>query len=147
MKVLIVCSGNATNFEFQKHQAFIYDQVEAIKRVNKNILFDYFFIDQKGVSGYLSCLKALKKKIKEGDFNLIHAHFASSALLANLQREIPVITTFHGSDINLKAHRWLSALVAIMSKQLIYVSQQVFLFLKNTYYFLQILKIVLKTQA
>jgi len=43
MKVLIVCSGNAPNFDFQKHQAFIYDQVEAVKRADALIEFDYFF--------------------------------------------------------------------------------------------------------
>lgn len=124
MDVLIVCSGNAPSFDFQKHQAFIYDQVEAVKKVDGTIRFDYFFINQKGVKGYLGCLKALKAKINIKKYDCIHAHFSTSALLANLQRNVPVITTFHGSDINLKLHRGLSFIVALLSKKVIYVSDQ-----------------------
>lgn len=125
MKILIVCSGNAPNFEFEKHQAFIYDQVEAIKKVDVTISFDYFFINQKGIKGYLSCLKNLRTKISKNSYQCVHAHFVMSSLLANLQRKAPVITTFHGSDINLKWHRWVSMVVALMSKKVIYVSQQI----------------------
>lgn len=123
MKVLIVCSGNAPNFDFQKHQAFIYEQVEAVKKADKMIKFDYFFINQKGIKGYLSCLKSLKVKLRQQHFDCIHAHFVTSALLANLQGQVPVIATFHGSDINLKVHRWFSLAVEIMSRHTIYVSE------------------------
>ena len=32
--------------------------------------------------------------------DIIHAHYGLSGLLANLQRSLPVVTTYHGSDIN-----------------------------------------------
>lgn len=122
MRILIVCSGNAPNFDLKKHQAFIYEQVEAVKKTDHRIEFDYFFINQKGVKGYLNCLKSLKAKLRQHHYDCIHAHFVTSALLANLQRKIPVIATFHGSDINLKTHRWLSLVVELMSHRTIYVS-------------------------
>lgn len=122
MRFLIVCSGNAPNFEFQKHQAFIYEQVEAVKKANTLIEFDYFFINRKGIKGYLGCLKSLKTLLRKQHYDCIHAHFVTSALLANLQRKVPVIATFHGSDINLKVHRWFSLAVEIMSRRTIYVS-------------------------
>ena len=100
MNILVVCSGNEKNFDIQKHRAFIYDQVEAVKKADPGISFDYFFISRKGIKGYLLSLKELKKKIKLNDYRFIHAHFSLSALLANLQRKVPVISTFHGSDIN-----------------------------------------------
>lgn len=124
MKVLIVCSGNTPNFDFQKHQAFIYDQVEAVKKADDTIQFDYFFVNQKGLKGYLRCLKGLKAQIVKEHYDCIHAHVATSALLANLQRIVPVVATFHGSDINLRLHRWISLLVAFLSKKVIYVSRQ-----------------------
>ena len=52
MRVLIVCSGNAKNFSFQINQAFIYDQVETIKKIDPTIEFGYFFIKGKGRKGY-----------------------------------------------------------------------------------------------
>ncbi|RDB04320.1 glycosyltransferase family 4 protein [Runella aurantiaca] len=133
MKVLIVCSGNAPNFDFQKHQAFIYDQVEAVKRADSSIEFDYFFISGKGLKGYLRSLKELKKKLKAERYYCIHAHVAASALLANLQREVPVVATFHGSDINDIRLRCLSLWVELLSKKTIYVSEQ--LLQKAFFYF------------
>ena len=58
MKVLIVCSGNVTNFDIKIHQAFIYDQVEAIKKLDRDIGFDYFFI-----KGKVSAIVPSKSKI------------------------------------------------------------------------------------
>ena len=122
MRILIVCSGNAPNFEFQKHQAFIYDQVEALKRADDSLQFDYFFIKGKGISGYLSCLTVLRKQLQSQPYHAIHAHVAMSGLLANLQRRVPVITTFHGSDINEPMLRAVSGLVERLSRKTIYVS-------------------------
>lgn len=122
MRILIVCSGNRPNFEFQKHQAFIYDQVEALKQVDDSLQFDYFFIKGQGLSGYLSCLKTLKQQLQDRAYQAVHAHVAMSGMLANLQRRVPVITTFHGSDINEPKLRAISALVERLSRRTIYVS-------------------------
>lgn len=126
MKVLIVCSGNAPGFKFEIHQAFIYDQVVAILKNYPEINFEYFFIHGNGIKGYLSNLKRLKKQIKEQKFDLIHAHFALSGLFANLQRKIPVVCTFHGSDINQLKNRIVATFVELLSRKTIYVSQNLY---------------------
>lgn len=123
MKILIVCSGNAENFSFERNQAFIYDQVATIKKEFRDIQFGYFFIKGKGITGYLRCLKELKKVLHQENYHCIHAHFTFSSLLANFQRKVPVITTFHGSDINVLKNRVISFVVAVLSKKNIYVSQ------------------------
>ena len=123
MRILIVCSGNAPNFNFQKHQAFIYDQAEALKRVNTKLLIDYFFITGKGITGYLSCLGTLRDQLECHQYDLIHAHVALSGLLANLQRKVPVVTTFHGSDINVPTLRLASSVVDLLSSKTIYISK------------------------
>lgn len=123
MKILIVCSGNAENFSFERNQAFIYDQVETIKNEFRDIQFGYFFIKGKGITGYLRCLKELRKVLHQENYHCIHAHFTFSSLLANFQRKVPVITTFHGSDINVLKNRLISFVVAILSKKNVYVSQ------------------------
>lgn len=126
MRVLIVCSGNAKNFSFQINQAFIYDQVETIKKLDPNIEFEYFFIKGKGRKGYLQNLKLLKNEIKKGNYDFIHAHSGDSVLLASLQRTIPVIGTFHGSDLNKKKNRFLSNFANILSKSSIVVSPKLY---------------------
>jgi teichuronic acid biosynthesis glycosyltransferase TuaC len=122
MKVMIVCSGTAPDFSFMKHQAFIYDQVEAVKRLDKDIIFQTFFVKQKGIRGYLRSLPALNRKISQFYPDIVHAHGGTVALLSNLQRKVRVVVTFHGSDINTKTIRWISALVSLLSSKSIYVS-------------------------
>ena len=95
MKVLIVASGN-----YSEASPFIIDQVNSLRKLGVKI--EYFLIKGKGWSGYLKNLLILNKKIKNNHFDLIHAHYGLSGLLATLQRKVPVIITFHGSDINIK---------------------------------------------
>jgi len=93
MKVLIVCSRNSG-----KIAPFILDQAESLKAIDVKI--DFFTVSKKGLLGYLKSRKDLLLKIKEFQPDLIHAHYGLSGLLANLQRKVPVVTTYHGSDIN-----------------------------------------------
>ena len=124
MKLLVICSSNHPNFSFEKHQAFIYDQVNAIKRSNNNIYFDYFFVKGKGFKGYLKNHKLLKEKIKDNSFDLIHANNSVIGLLCVMQKSLPVVITFHGSDINLPKLNFISSLTSLFAKQLIFVSEK-----------------------
>ncbi|MEZ5173512.1 MAG: glycosyltransferase [Bacteroidia bacterium] len=121
MKILIVCSATSRNFNLQIHQAFIYEQVESIKVIDKSIQFDYFFIKQKGLSGYLKALLELRNSKK---YDLIHAHGGLPAFLSVLLFREPVISTFHGSDINSRKTKLISAFASLLSRKSIYVSQQ-----------------------
>ncbi len=96
MKVLVVCSYR--NYVINGVAPFISEQVDAI--INNGVECDYFLVTGKGVWGYLHNYRKLKEKIYDYKPDIIHAHFGLCGLLANLQRKIPVITTYHGSDIN-----------------------------------------------
>ncbi len=124
MKVLVVCSGNAENFSFEKHQAFIYDQIEAICRYHTDVEYNTFLIKGKGFSGYLRQLPQLKAKIKDYRPHIVHAHGGHTGLLCSLQRSIPVIATFHGSDINVFRNRIVSIVAALLNSHSIFVSRQ-----------------------
>ncbi|GAB3279161.1 hypothetical protein GCM10027347_53740 [Larkinella harenae] len=108
------------------HQAFVYDQVEALKQLDPTLQFDYFFIRGKGIPGYLSSFSKLVDQLQTCSYDGIHAHVTMSALLANLQRSVPVITTFHGSDINVLPVRIISLLVELLSYRTIYISPHLF---------------------
>lgn len=96
MKTLVVCSFKENQCE---HMApFIKEQVEALRAMD--VECDCFLVKGKGILGYLRQLKPLKNKISEFCPEVIHAHFGLCGLLANLQRKVPVVTTYHGSDIN-----------------------------------------------
>lgn len=117
MKVLIVASYNSGRFV-----PFILDQVEAIKK--EGVIVDFFGITGKGILGYLKMLPKLKKKIRNFKPDIIHAHYGLSGLFANLQRKIPVVTTYHGSDINNKKVLFFSKLAMKFSVYNIFVSQK-----------------------
>jgi glycosyltransferase involved in cell wall biosynthesis len=126
MKVLIVCSGNAPAgqlFDLKMHQAFIYEQVRDLEKLNAN--FEYLLIKGKGLLGYLKHLRQIREKVRN-HYDLIHAHNGFCGLIANLQRKIPVVTTYHGSDINIKLLRWISYVSILLSTQNIYVSENQF---------------------
>ena len=116
MKILIVASGNANYIS-----PFILDQVEALKRQEINI--DYFIINGKGLLGYTKNFGKLLDKINEFKPNIIHAHYGLSGLLSGLQRKIPVVTTFHGSDINIQKIRFFSKIADKLSFKSIFVSK------------------------
>lgn len=117
MKVLIVISGNKNSIS-----PFVLEQVKAINDLN--VETNYFFIRGKGFYGYLRNFTDLRKKVNKYQPDLIHAHFGLSALLANLQRKIPVVNTFHGSDINDIKNRKYSKIAALFANQNIFVDQK-----------------------
>lgn len=117
MKILIVASYNKGYFA-----PFIVEQVEALHRIGCEI--DFFGITGKGKSGYIKGLPALKRKIREYNPDIIHAHYGLSGLFANLQRRVPVVTTYHGSDINEKSVLPFSKLSMALSRFNIFVSQR-----------------------
>lgn len=117
MRILIVASlNNKSHFA-----PFIQEQAEALTRMGVEV--NYYGVKGKGLKGYLGNFRSLQKAIREFRPDVIHAHYGMCGLLANLQRKTPVVTTYHGSDINNpKAFRW-SRLSMILSKFNIVVSK------------------------
>lgn len=66
----------------------------------------------------------LKNAIKQYQPNIVHAHFGLYGFIANLQRKVPVVTTYHGSDIHGGGIvSCLSKISAYLSAFNIYVSE------------------------
>lgn len=105
-----------------RYAPFITEQVEAIEHLGVECLL--FPVTSNGIAGYLSHLPMLRRVIREYQPDLIHAHYGLSGLLANLQRRVPVVTTFHGSDINNPKVFPLSKIAMRLSAFNIFVSQK-----------------------
>lgn len=126
-RVLIVCSGNSpdeTVFELKRHHAFIYEQVMLIK--NQGVEFDYYYIEGRGLIGYLKNWYRLWARLKKNKYSVIHAHNGLSGFIAVLQPFCKTIITFHGSDINKKKTRLISNFVCILANYRIFVSSQLY---------------------
>lgn len=120
MKVLVVCSYRS--YAQYGVAPFIYEQVEMLRRLGVEI--DYYLLHKKGIGGYLKERKGLIDKINEFHPDIIHAHFGLCGLLANLQRKVPVVTTYHGSDINNSQSYRFSRWAIKLSQWNIFVSPQ-----------------------
>jgi len=117
MKILIVCSSNSGSIA-----PFILEQGEALMGVG--VMVEYYTIRGKGIAGYLGNYKKLLAKINGFNPDIVHAHYGLSGLLANLQRKVPVVTTYHGSDINKAWIFRFSRLCMILSAHNIFVSSK-----------------------
>ena len=115
MRVLVIarCKNGS-------YAPFITEQVEAIRQ--KGVECQYLGVTGDGFGGYLRQLPMLKKTIDEFCPDIIHAHYGLCGLLANLQRRVPVVTTYHGSDINDPKVLRLSSLAIKLSHFNIFVS-------------------------
>ena len=117
MKILIVGNNKPGHFA-----PFVEEQARALQLQGYDVVF--FGVQGKGIWGYLRCLPALKRAIKQHQPDLIHAHYGLSGLLANLQRRVPVVTTYHGSDINKPNILRFSKIAMCLSAHNIFVSQR-----------------------
>ena len=117
MRVLVVA-----RVKNGRYAPFITEQVDAIKHHGATCRF--FGVDRRGIIGYVRQIPLLLKAIKDFNPDIIHAHYGLCGLLANLQRRIPVVTTYHGSDINNPRVLWLSKRSIYYSKFNVFVSQE-----------------------
>ena len=88
--------------------------------------FEYFFIEGKGLIGYLRNIRRFRRVLKDNKVDMIHAHYGASGLVAIFQKKIPVVVTFHGSDINIPKLNLLSTFVSLMSYWRIFVSEKLY---------------------
>ena len=117
MRVLVVA-----NYQHGFYAPFIIEQVNAL--IEEGVEIDYFPVIAKGIKGYLKLREPLIRKISEYQPDIIHAHYGLSCLLANLQRKVPVVSTYHGSDINKSKNRLISKFAMLLSAHNIFVSEK-----------------------
>lgn len=122
MKILIVCSYRDYTPHTNFVAPFIYEQVQSLEKSGCNV--HYLFVKGGGFSAYiLGSLKLIKtvKKIKP---DIVHAHGGLCGFISNIQRMVPVVTTYHGSDINKRINRFISQFSIHFSAYNIFVSQK-----------------------
>lgn len=95
MKVLFASSGNSK----AGISPIVRSQGESLKR--KGIDLDYFTIVGKGTKGYLKNISRLRKFLGTENYDLIHAHYSLSSIVASLSCKLPMVVSLMGSDIHM----------------------------------------------
>ena len=114
MRILIVTSGNS-----EQISPFVKEQAHSL--IKEGVLIDLYLIKGKGLIGYLKNYFSLLNKLKNKKYDLLHAHYGLSGLLAAMQFSVPVIITFHGSDVNMKKNYLFSRIASNLSATNIFV--------------------------
>ena len=115
MKILVIASDKGGRFA-----PFIEEQIAALQQEGVQII--RYGVTGHGIMGYLRELPALRRLIRAERPDIVHAHYGLSGLLANLQRLVPVVITYHGSDINKPNIRRFSKIAMRLSAHNIFVS-------------------------
>ncbi len=104
IKVLIVASAN-------KGQLSPIVLSQALSLPHQEIMVSYFGIHGKGISGYLSNIRKIRKCIRNEDPDIIHAHYSFSGYAARLAAGgKPVVVSLMGSDLaNNGIYRFLTS--------------------------------------
>jgi glycosyltransferase involved in cell wall biosynthesis len=97
MKVLIMTAIYPTP-ENPAFGSFVKTQADSLKHAG----IDVELLVMRGGNRKLLYPKAifqLRKRLQQGSFDLVHAHFGYVGLVARTQWRVPVVVTYHGDDL------------------------------------------------
>jgi len=60
---------------------------------------DYYYISGRGIFGYLRNIPPLRRYIKAGNYDLVHAHYSLTAIAASLAGSHRMVVSLMGSDV------------------------------------------------
>ena len=98
---------------------FVKEQGESLRAAGCEV--DFFLV--KG--NYIKAVGALKEKIREFKPDIVHAHYGLSAITAELQGLVPVVTTFHNGETHSWYINFITSLMSLRAKHVIYVAPHI----------------------
>lgn len=99
-RVLVATSIYPTS-ELPGRGSYVKTQVEALRELGLHV--DVFVLpDSQGSrlrgAQYLSGARTLRRELR-GDYDIVHAHYSYVGVIARLQLLLPLVVTYHGSDL------------------------------------------------
>ncbi|MEN6373156.1 MAG: glycosyltransferase family 4 protein [Smithella sp.] len=123
MKVLVVTNLYPTA-ERPFMSPFVKEQVEAMRKCCPDLTIDVRVIEgDRPRWAYLREILLLPAIVKKGKYDIVHAHFGLT-LISTLFVPVPVVITFHGTDLLMNPTRHISKLLAPTAARIIVVSQK-----------------------
>ncbi len=97
MKVLILTRVWPTS-DNPHSGTWVRDQVSALESLDVDC--DVIHVTEgHGIVPYIHLWRAMRSKLASNDYDVIHAHYGFTGIVAATQRAIPTVVTFHGSDV------------------------------------------------
>ncbi len=77
---------------------FVQDQLESLRPLGVD--YEVLFINGRDSRrNYFRAIPEVRRRVRRGDFDLVHAHFGLSGCVARFQFKRPLVVTFHGDDV------------------------------------------------
>lgn len=78
--------------------SFVYSQAESLRRLGASL--DVLYIPgYQSKSAYLRAIGDLNRRLRTSDFDLVHAHYGYSGVVARCQGRIPLVISYCGDDL------------------------------------------------
>ena len=117
MKILII--GRYKPQFPQNLLPFVLEQGESLRQLG----IEVEYMSVRG--NYFLAVREPKRRIRECQPDIVHAHFGLSAITAELQSLVPVVTTFHnGETLNWHVNL-MTSLFSLCAKHVVYVAQHI----------------------
>lgn len=121
MKVLMVTNMYPSE-RYPSRGSFIKSQIDSIRR--KGIDIEILFIDAwSSRFAYMKAVGRLWRKVRTGSYDIVHAHYGFSGIIARMQWRVPVIVSFCGGDIlgnpDIRERRSLSSRIYTAGSQIL----------------------------
>ena len=92
--------------------SFVRDVVEGVRDLGVHVEV-LAFDGRKRKRAYAEAALMLRRALRRERFDLVHAHYGLTGMVALAQRKVPTVVTFHGSDVGyVRWQGWVSWLVA-----------------------------------
>ncbi len=102
---------------------FVSRQVEDVRLAAPEWTLELMQIDgRRGRLEYGRAVTRLRRRLRSGAYDLVHAHYGLTGAVAATQRDAPVVVTLHGSDLNIRWQRRISRFGVSRAAARIYVS-------------------------
>lgn len=87
------------------------DQVEALRDEGVDVELISFPLGKKA---YAPAVREIRRRLRDGDFDVVHAHYGLAGWCAALAGASPLIVTFHGTDVR---HPTVGALSRLLTRR------------------------------
>ena len=121
MRVLVVTNMYPTK-DKPAYGIFVQEQVEALRK--EGVEIDVFFVDgSRNKLNYIWGIFRLWGRLLTRRYDLIHAHYVFSGIIARAQLLYPVVLTHHGFEVFMTWERFPSRLITHLVDKVILVSE------------------------
>jgi glycosyltransferase involved in cell wall biosynthesis len=92
---------------------FVKDQVEDLRSLGVNVTV-LAFDGREDTTAYARAVRELRRALRRERIDIVHAHYGLTGAVAVSQRRVPVVVTFHGSDVG--EVRWQAAISRVVMR-------------------------------